>query len=131
MAFEPVPPEDEWIPETAYLIRKGESPAADRSNIFPWTPQLAQRPNEFEPYRAPQLPHIEAPEGEKEPEINTNEARLVLISEAIDQLEDDEWTDGGKGPPKIEALSSLLSLDVTKDERDIAWIEWKKRKNAR
>lgn len=46
------------IPQCRFLVRKGEQPRADRTNIFMWTPALALRTNEFDAYHGelPALP---------------------------------------------------------------------------
>lgn len=46
------------IPQCRFLVRKGEAPRSDRTNIFMWTPALALRINEFEAYHGelPALP---------------------------------------------------------------------------
>lgn len=120
--------EQKPIPKCAYLIKKGEAPAPDRSNIYGWNWLRAKQTDLYEPYLGtlPPLPDQEPRAGSSKLPDDPSEARLLLICGAIDQLEEAEYTQDGY--PRVDALSNLLNLEIGKDERDTAWIEYLKRK---
>lgn len=123
------------IPQCRYVIRKGEAPHPGRANILPWSPALAMRPDEFEPFLDP-LPPLPLRPGETPPappksaptQAETVAAlRAITILEAIDRLEHGEFTK--TGTPKLEALRTLTGYEITIEERDVAWAGYLARKN--
>jgi hypothetical protein len=121
------------IEKCKYIIRKGEEPAADRSNIFDWTPSLAQRDDKFEAFRE-DLPVIVPPplsEYQERPKTPTEDIKRVLIFEAIKKLEKEDFTKGGV--PKISAIQAIVGFDIDALARDDAFEFYKsemERKNG-
>lgn len=125
------------IPQCQYVIRKGEAPDPGRSNILPWSPTLALRPDKWEPYFDP-LPPLPVKPGDRPspvkpivlptPEQQAASLRGIAILTAIDHLEPGEFT--GAGLPKIETLRTLTGLDVTVAERNEAWAKAQAKKKG-
>lgn len=120
------------IPPCQYLIKKGEKPHPGRANIFVYTPALARRVEEFEPFIGPLPPLTEKQlDSGKKPQLNEEQVQLRLrklsIINAMDQLSDDEFT--AAGLPKLDALKKLTEFDITSSERDYAWARHKRNKN--
>jgi len=117
----------EMIPQCAYVIRKGEKPDPGRSNILPWSPALALRPDEWEPFAdsLPPLPnHLQksSPKSISKEEINEKVRNSALLN-ALNFLNPEDYT--AQGQPKLEALKRLTGYDYTSAERDAVWKGWK------
>jgi hypothetical protein len=114
------------VPQCQYVIRKGEKPDPGRSNIFAWSPAIAMRPDDFEPFVGP-LPPLPGdkplapplPPGLSDEERAARERDLMLLT-AMDHLTTGDFTQGGK--PKLDSLKALLGFEVTTKERDAAWM---------
>lgn len=113
------------IERCAYLKFRGKPPVIE--NIFPWTPALAQRYNEFEPLKGPP-PKVELRNRRTDEDLAASGPRMALLLEAIEML-DPKKDYGEQGKPKIEALRKLVDDNVTLGERDSAFTLFLSRKN--
>jgi len=118
----------ETIPKCQWLIKK-DTPAV-RENIYAWTPFLAERPAEFEPFNH-ELPPLDSKEAlakmpESEPAVDKSdtpeerEIKIRTIMDAIPALKAFGYTSAGL--PKIKSLQDIVEgFDITSDLRDEAW----------
>jgi hypothetical protein len=96
------------IPKCAYLIRRGEQPRSDRSNIFAWTPPpygLAARPKEFEPFLG-ELPALNN-KAAASIQADLKAMRHTQIVTAFESLQDEDFV---KGVPKLSSVARLSGV---------------------
>lgn len=102
------------IPKCDLVVRRGEAPAKDFSNVFNWTPELAKRPLEFEPLEVGPTP--------KDGDPDVAAMRRVQLIDDIKNLLPEDFT--AAGPPRMETIRAKSKLEnLTFEEVRSAWEE--------
>lgn len=103
------------------LIRKGEEPKADWSNLWQWSEREAQKTDKFEEFFGTPPP-IPRPVFHTEPlevKLPSEDVKVLLVAETIKKMDGSMFTDGGY--PKLSELRKILGFDIDKELRDKAF----------
>lgn len=109
------------IPRCAYVVRRGQVPdIAGRSNIFAWSPQLSERPKEFEALSdelTEKIIDLNKPKTDNDPPLQ--EVRERRIFSAFSNAGQDDVD--RNGVPTVWFVRKASGIEISKEERDALW----------